>query len=397
MADDAAFWKKSLKNFERMKWMMSNIGIETSTWGVRFYVSLFGVVYQVIMTYTNLFVNINDIEYVLAILMDSVGLLTSAFCLGSLSYYNDSIITIIEVMKNQCHPRHYKHAKEREVLEKYNLVIDTLFTIATYYLVPYLCLVCIIPVLSRLSDASSVDSSVNSSVTSSSKTYPLPLDLYQLYHINNEWTYFLSFIFIALLLVNNTFIRVNIDFLYILTIFHLCGQISLLSSRIENLSTSDPRALQKDLGLVINHHNQIIWMNKRISSIFSFYLAAFLLTSTFLLCLTNYQGLVNMQRGNYVVGTRCFVCTFVISGMVFVNCLLGNFLVVESRNLERAFYDCLWYNAPAAFQRIILMCLKQSQTSLNLNAGGFTIVSLATLTAVMKTSVGYLSLLRAVI
>ncbi|XP_028982168.1 odorant receptor 4-like [Diachasma alloeum] len=345
------------------------------------------------MTYANLVVNINDIEYVLANLMDSVGLLTTGFCFTLVSFHNASIIKVIEVIKNNCDPGHYKILKERQVFEEYNHIIDILFRIASYYLIPYVCIVCIIPILSRSSDRTSVDSSNDSSVENN---YPLPLDLYQLHDINNEVIYFLTYMFIVIILTFNVLIRLNIDFLFVLTVFHLCGQISVLSIRIENLTTSHPKIFQEELIAVINYHHTIIWLSKRMKRIFSFYLASFLLTSTFLLCLTNYQGLANMKQGNSFKAIRCFLCTFIISGMVFVNCLLGNFLVAESGNLERAFYECLWYKTSPAFQKMILVCLMQSQSPLYLSAGGFTVVSLATLTAVMKTTAGYLSLLRAV-
>lgn len=157
------------------------------------------------------------------------------------------------------------------------------------------------------------DVPANSSNYSAYVAYPLPYHFYQPYKINNEVTYFLTYMSIVLFLIIDAIVHLNISFLLTTTVFHFRGQVAILKIRIDNFKIADPSNFHNELADAIGDHNNIIWyfsvspriprcyknlstlfnrLGEKMKKIFNLYLLGYFLTSTLILCLTNYQLLI---------------------------------------------------------------------------------------------------------
>ncbi|XP_063982741.1 uncharacterized protein LOC135165406 [Diachasmimorpha longicaudata] len=375
---------RSIKILRWMRWTMSAIGVGSNKRNFKFYISFFCIGYQWILLFADIATHMGNPAYIIDNLADTIGVIIVGLCFSVVCLHKTSIHNVIEFIQNNSENR--GNDKQRVIVDIYNSTIEKLFGILRVYMIPCAIFSALLPILVRRP-------ADNAKLL---KEYPLPLHLYEYYTITNEVTYFATYIFRVLLIVIDVIVRLNLDFLYVITIFSLSGQIAVLVNDIENFETIDPLRLESAIADVTASYQNLIRIGREIRKIFSFYLCGSLLLSTFILCLTSYQLLDNIMKGNYFDAAMSFLWSFAILVEILVSCALGEYLIAQSSGLETAFYNCQWYDASCSFRKMLVVSLTRSQIPLSLSAGGFTIVGFPTFTAVMKTTAGYLSLLRTV-
>ncbi|XP_043685151.1 odorant receptor 22c-like [Vespula pensylvanica] len=82
---------------------------------------------------------------------------------------------------------------------------------------------------------------------------------------------------------------------------------------------------------------------------------------------------------------------------LFIYCYIGECLIQESTNLSHAFYRYEWYNVSPINLKMVNICMLRMKKPQQLTSGKFFVLSLASFTDILKTSMGYLSLLRTLI
>ncbi|XP_043685152.1 odorant receptor 45b-like [Vespula pensylvanica] len=82
---------------------------------------------------------------------------------------------------------------------------------------------------------------------------------------------------------------------------------------------------------------------------------------------------------------------------LFIYCYIGECLIQESLNLNTAMYRYEWYNVSPINLKMVNICMLRMKKPQQLTAGKFFVLSLASFTDILKTSMGYLSLLRTLI
>ncbi|KAF7410495.1 hypothetical protein HZH68_004876 [Vespula germanica] len=82
---------------------------------------------------------------------------------------------------------------------------------------------------------------------------------------------------------------------------------------------------------------------------------------------------------------------------LYLYCYVGEQLWFESTELARAAYECKWYELLPNEARTLLLIIHRSRSPLRLTAGKFCILNHELYSTVLKTSMSYLSVLRATI
>ncbi|XP_053996907.1 odorant receptor 13a-like [Hylaeus anthracinus] len=197
----------------------------------------------------------------------------------------------------------------------------------------------------------------------------------------------------------------SVDTFIAMLVLHICAQFENLRRRLEGLTdekdrTRDRDQIQKELVSIVERHEHLNWVATKIEECFNLLLLLQLLLCTieicfqgFLFCnvlLKNETGLLNVQMVFFVL----FV-SFIIVHM-YIYCYIGERLQVQSSGMAISAYKSNWFNVspPEAKNLIFIIC--RSTRPLCLTAGKFSTFSMEMFSSILKTSMGYLSVLLTV-
>ncbi|XP_011696230.1 PREDICTED: odorant receptor 67c-like [Wasmannia auropunctata] len=223
--------------------------------------------------------------------------------------------------------------------------------------------------------------------------YLLPYRFHLFYTVENMRVYTISYVLEMPFVFVSGFGQSAADCIMVTLVFHICGQMSVLALRINNIDTglSDCKS---EVRRVVLMHIRLLRMGKIIRKAFNVTLLAHLLGATSLVCILGYQILTNFAKGERGILVTFLIFQFLVLLILYAHCTVGENLLTESAKVCEAFYGCRWYDMSKNNARMIILCMARSQRPLCLTAGKFTIFCLSTLTDVLKASMGYLSVLR---
>ncbi|XP_015436275.1 PREDICTED: odorant receptor 13a [Dufourea novaeangliae] len=194
-----------------------------------------------------------------------------------------------------------------------------------------------------------------------------------------------------------------VDTFFAVLVLHLCGQLTVLRAALENLANAtkenDFAKFQERLAFIVCRHNQLSRFAVIVEDCFNLTLLVQILIGTAMLCLTGYRMLssVGEEDADLPVVGLIFYILHVICTMLhlFIYCYVGEALVTESTGLGQSTYDCNWYDLPPKQAVSLVLIICRAKVSFQITAGKFSPFSLKLFSAVIKTSAGYLSVLRA--
>ncbi|XP_018312501.1 LOW QUALITY PROTEIN: uncharacterized protein [Mycetomoellerius zeteki] len=145
---------------------------------------------------------------------------------------------------------------------------------------------------------------------------------------------------------------------------HVCGQIDVIISRLEDLSCGKNFEQLSDINqriaLIVKSHVRILRFSAAVEGILQEVCLLEFASSIFTMCLPEYYCIVSSQ-----IGTRCFMIR--------------------------------WYQLPAKSVRSLILVIAMSSHPIKISAGRMIDLSLATFGNVLKTSLAYLSFLRTLV
>ncbi|XP_043282686.1 odorant receptor 67a-like [Venturia canescens] len=180
-------------------------------------------------------------------------------------------------------------------------------------------------------------------------------------------------------------------------VYHMSGQMSVLSFRIRNLSIDD---LQNELAIKLifqdlaQTHRDILELSKNVNSVFGLLLLNELLIFTILVGLTIYTTIENYDITGAEDVFSSFSYGMSVLMLVYISCSAGQYLFNESMNVSEAYYDCLWYDMPASCKKQLIICMIGTSKPISLSAAGFYDYTLPLFISITKTAGGYISLLQ---
>ncbi|XP_039301706.1 uncharacterized protein LOC105199148 [Solenopsis invicta] len=353
--------------------------------------SYFG--FLMILEYLDLFLYIDDLEQVVMNLTENMAFSQIFVRIFIMRLYNDQIGEILTEVEKDFDKTNYKTAEEIKSFITYNarskmfmklLMVFVALTASSYYLTPIIII---------LGSGSLPKIVISENVTQI--IYLLPYRFYTFYAVENMRTYVITYALEMPFVFVSGVGQAASDCVMVTLVFHICGQMSVLALRINSVDADNELYdCRREVRHVVLMHIRLLRMGKRVEQIFSTTLLVHLIGATSLLCVLGYQILTNFAKGEKGVLVTFLIFQFLVLLILYVLCTVGESLLTESTKVCEAFYDCHWYSMSKNNAQMIILCMARSQKPLCLTAGKFTTICLSTLTDVLKTSMGYLSVLR---
>ncbi|XP_043664691.1 odorant receptor 13a-like [Vespula pensylvanica] len=241
----------------------------------------------------------------------------------------------------------------------------------------------------------------------------------------------------------------GVDSFISMLVLHVCAQISNLRSALKTLA--DERSTEErktdnfveKLAFIVKRHehlnrlvdriNLLIYFIKRvlndimnltsvvsrrfarsIEDSFNVLMLVQILTCTMQVCFQSYQVLavsrlkeILLFLGIIILGENedefptvqlCFLVLFVVVTLVhlYIYCYVGEMLIVQSSGMSESAYESKWCNLSPKDARNLLFVMRRSTIPLRLTAGKFSTFSMKTFSDIVRTSMGYLSVLLTV-
>ncbi|XP_018048245.1 PREDICTED: odorant receptor 13a-like [Atta colombica] len=172
-------------------------------------------------------------------------------------------------------------------------------------------------------------------------------------------------------------------------VIHVCGQFENLRERLKNL-VNDPNGIKtsqefkSELRQIVMRHEHLNWFAKTIEDSFNMIMLIQMLSCTIQLCFQGFQ----VFRVSIFVG-------FILVHL-YIYCYVGEMLLVQSTEIGFSAYESNWFNVPGKEARNLLLIIHRSTAPFSLTAGKFSTFSLQMFSKIVRTSLGYLSVLLTV-
>nr|UEN71221.1 olfactory receptor 38 [Gregopimpla kuwanae] len=180
---------------------------------------------------------------------------------------------------------------------------------------------------------------------------------------------------------------------------HACGQIQIMMSRLDNLfdSVNDKSDLLKDrVNFVIRCHVRVLRFTKIIERVLREICLVEVVASTLIICLLEYYCMTEWNNSDTVAIITYVLLLVSLSFNIFIFCHIGELLKDQSYEIGRATYMIDWYRLPGKIGLALVMIIAMANYPRKLTAGRMMELSVTSFGTIIKTSVTYLSMLRAV-
>ncbi|XP_015594072.1 odorant receptor 13a isoform X3 [Cephus cinctus] len=166
------------------------------------------------------------------------------------------------------------------------------------------------------------------------------------------------------------------DSLLVMLIMHVSTQFTILRSSLKNLPVkvgTTSSTFMCELGVIVRRHEH----------------------------LNSFHFLVKLKDKNAELSIieLVFLCFYICPVLIqlYIYCYFGEMLQSQNEETRRTAYECLWYILDLRDARTMIIIMARTVRPVQLTAGKFSPVVMSTFTAILKTSMSYLSVLLATI
>ncbi|KAL7300016.1 hypothetical protein TKK_0007325 [Trichogramma kaykai] len=194
-----------------------------------------------------------------------------------------------------------------------------------------------------------------------------------------------------------------IDGFFSVLVLHLCGNLHNLNEYIrmflKETKTESDEFFMKQLGKIVNRHEQLKMFSDSIENSFNFMFLLQLLTTSLILCLQGYQFvLITTTEDTMSLFELLFLFYYIMcfNFSIFMYCFVAEILRKESMDTGNAVLESDWYELTYRKAKNLILIIARAQQPFEIRAGKFITFSLGLYCSILKNSGGYLSALLAV-
>ncbi|RLZ02200.1 Odorant receptor 11 [Cephus cinctus] len=194
------------------------------------------------------------------------------------------------------------------------------------------------------------------------------------------------------------------DSLLVMLIMHVSTQFTILRSSLKNLPVkvgTTSSTFMCELGVIVRRHEHLNRFASKIDNIFNMILLLQIVLCSVLLCFQSFHFLVKLKDKNAELSIieLVFLCFYICPVLIqlYIYCYFGEMLQSQNEETRRTAYECLWYILDLRDARTMIIIMARTVRPVQLTAGKFSPVVMSTFTAILKTSMSYLSVLLATI
>ncbi|KAL0117076.1 hypothetical protein PUN28_010135 [Cardiocondyla obscurior] len=174
-------------------------------------------------------------------------------------------------------------------------------------------------------------------------------------------------------------ITVAICSLAALFAMHLCGQLEILMTLIDNLiNETEVKNLDKRLALIVEHQNNMRNFLRLVQSTLGNTSLLEVMGCTIILCLLGHDIITEWEDQNVISMCSYLILLTSIGFNIYIFCFIGEQLSVEGEKLALAVCTFAWYRLPYTKARALMLIIAMSIVPTKLRAGKFFDLSIRT-------------------
>ncbi|KAL2739240.1 odorant receptor 13a-like [Vespula maculifrons] len=183
-------------------------------------------------------------------------------------------------------------------------------------------------------------------------------------------------------------------------VLHVCGQLANLKQELINFQSETTEEFRQKLGRIVKKQDYLNDFTETIEKCFNMMLLIQMLGCTIILCLESFGTLevLSGEKDKYFLlelGCIAFYVSYVLL-QLYLYCYIGQRLLSESTEMADAAYECKWYNLSPKEAKCLILIMRRARSPLRLTAGKFCSFSHELFTDVVRSAMGYLSVLYTV-
>nr|KAF7432442.1 hypothetical protein H0235_005366 [Vespula pensylvanica] len=202
---------------------------------------------------------------------------------------------------------------------------------------------------------------------------------------------------------SGTLSYISVDTFITMLVLHVCAQISNLRHSLEDLP-SGMNEMANDftnkLISIVKGHEHLNWYAQSIDNSFNTMLLIQILGFTVQVCFESFQlfRIMEQDGDKLPVEELIFIVLYVLITLIqlYLYCYVGEMLIVESSAIGTSAYMSQWYNLFPKDARNIFFVMHRCSIPLRLTFGKIGTFSMETFSQILRTTVGYLSVLLTV-
>ncbi|XP_046815759.1 odorant receptor 13a-like [Vespa crabro] len=185
---------------------------------------------------------------------------------------------------------------------------------------------------------------------------------------------------------------VGVDTFITMLVLHACAQITNLRHALENLSNGTSEIANEfttKLTWIVKRHEHLNWFVNRMI--------------IFILLMMQHDAfqlvrIMEHDGGDFPIERLVFIVLFLVVILVqlYLYCYVGEMLIVESSAMGTSVYESQWCTLSPKDARNIIFVMHRSSIPFRLTAGKFGTFSMEMFSSILKTTIGYLSVLLTV-
>ncbi|XP_067206071.1 odorant receptor 13a-like isoform X2 [Linepithema humile] len=224
---------------------------------------------------------------------------------------------------------------------------------------------------------------------------PMPLQTYYIYNVTKRPHYELTFFMQAIYSMVAMTAYAGIDNFLGLLVFHICGQLDILNGRLTRLDKYiNSQAMLRDC---VTKHISLLRNIAVIEDAYNITLLALFVYFALFFAFFGFRIINLFDEGNdmsIIQLVYFFACIVNAIVHMCLYCALGEILVGQCNEVYYAGYNNKWYSMDPKITKDLLIFLIRGNKPVYLTAGKIFPMTMATFCSLIKTSVGYISVLH---
>ncbi|XP_047370184.1 odorant receptor 4-like [Vespa velutina] len=289
----------------------------------------------------------------------------------------------------------FMEIEEFSLTEKYETKEEKLTFINYTKLPPYFILIIassmttveVLYYSTRLADALQIAKLNNST------SYQLPYKTLEIVELRDKRIYALLCAYQVIFVPCVVLGYVGFDCMFVNLSIQVIAQFAILSYKVKTV-LNNSKSYHDGMKELVLRHYRLIRLSERLEDNFNFVILQQLMGTTIHLCISGYFLMTGQETKDNLTSFLFVVYVFSVITTLFIYCFIGECFIQESTNFGNAIYNYDWYNLPVTESKCFLICMIRTKKPQFLTSGKFAILSLTVFTDIVKTSMGYLSVLR---
>ncbi|KAL6426529.1 hypothetical protein ACFW04_009154 [Cataglyphis niger] len=182
---------------------------------------------------------------------------------------------------------------------------------------------------------------------------------------------------------------------------HACGQIQMIITRLEDLLDGEKfkqgHNVHQRIAAIVKNHVRVIRFAAIVEEVLQEVCLVEFTSSVCTICLLEYYCILDWQQDDRVGLATYSLLLVSFCFNVYILCYIGELLMEKSSQIGLICYTINWYQLSPKSARSLILMIAMASHPIKISAGRMVDLSILTFGNVLKTSVAYLSFLRALI